>query len=79
MLRKFAGGNLSIYSEVARILNKAKFTHAQDEGRIFLRALLCKDGARPALFPISFTTLGSNPRKPPTKVANCVILCIVCV
>ena len=23
-----------------------------------------KDGARPALFPISLTTLGSNPRKP---------------
>ena len=28
---------MSIYREVARILNKAKITHAQDEGRIFLR------------------------------------------
>jgi hypothetical protein len=25
------------------------------------------------------TTTGSNPRKPSTKVVNCVVLCIVCV
>jgi hypothetical protein len=37
VLKKFGGGNLSIYRKVARILNEAKFTHAQDEGRIFLR------------------------------------------
>ena len=75
----FVGGNLSICSKVARILNKAKFTHAQNEGRISLRILLCKDGARPVYFLISLTTLGSNPRKSPTKIVYCVVLFIVCV
>jgi hypothetical protein len=76
---KFVGGNLSIYIKVARIFNKARLAHAQDEGRILLRTLLCKDGARPAILPISLNTLSSNPRKPPIKVVNCVVLCIVCV
>jgi hypothetical protein len=37
MLKKFGGGNLWIYRKLARILNKTKFNHPQDEGRIFLR------------------------------------------
>jgi hypothetical protein len=32
-----------------------------------------KDGARPALFPFSLTTLGSNPRKPFNQ--NCQLCC----